>query len=461
MLFRSQSAVRSREGAERSEAAAEKARLSAVSANASAVSAIDAEVFVRQNIESAKSSADIAKDAEREVRGIEQDIRMLAGNVYENNAKLEEKVDEVVAEFEGKTIYNLRSGKGKNSLEGIDIEEEPAQAIGLNCLALGNGSIAGCKGYYVQAIDFTNKQIYLSNRGTAFQATNEKGTIINIDVGYAVGDKFSIINDGHYTLKGTISAIDKNVITYREDSLGITSLSSSGTSFYVPSKPLIGIILIADFAMAIGDNVIAAGKGALGAGKDLLVAGRHGANIGRGNTTGYGSTALGTYNYVPAQTGAGIGDHNTVTGYYGMALGRFNEVKAVSASAIGESLKAYSKYQSVRGFNNIPDSDMKYVDIVGVGYGAPCNGYTLDWDGNARYKGKAYVECADGIGTGKELAAKSYVDNKVANASTQIGSKAEKDLSNVDNETFKQKAIDSGLIDYILSQIPSGEEVEY
>lgn len=126
-------------------------------------------------------------------------------------------------------------------------------------------------------------------------------------------------------------------------------------------------------------------------------------------TVGNLSTALGYYNEASGSYSFAVGSNNVASGYASVAIGASNTASAdgtfaggigCTASAdksfaFGKSLEAASDYQVVTGKNNVVDAEGKYVHIVGNGLGngtyAKRNAHTLDWNGNAWFKGNVYV----------------------------------------------------------------------
>lgn len=349
-----------------------------------------------------------------------------------------ESLDEDMRAAEAKRVMtNIRNGEAENSLVGCDggaDSENPSRSLGEGCISLGDGCVSGCMGYYIQAIDFKNKKIYLTDTKVSGLPTVGAGEITDLKVPYAYNVtaepvKFSIINGSHYFLCGTIKAIENNVVTYNEDSLGFNGFVSDtavdGHTFYVPTQPTVGVVSFVTNAASFGSGVINVGKCSFGAGRDLVLADSYCANFGRGNTTVYGAFAFGQYNDVLAQLAFGGGTNNSITGYLGFGFGQYLDIRKRGGTGFGRRLKVYGSDQFVRGVYNLPDGDErhdvlgnlagsrgKYVDIVGNGSSDTdrSNAYTLDWNGNARYAGKVYAESKNGIGEGKELATKESVD---------------------------------------------------
>ena len=117
-------------------------------------------------------------------------------------------------------------------------------------------------------------------------------------------------------------------------------------------------------------------------------------------------------------TASGTSSHAEGTGT--TASGDYSHVE-------GSGTKASSKNQHVQGKYNIEDTTGTYAHIVGNGTsdGARSNAHTLDWNGNAWYKGKLSQE---GTPTeDKDLTTKKYVDDTIA-SQPQISFDAEGNL---------------------------------
>ena len=84
------------------------------------------------------------------------------------------------------------------------------------------------------------------------------------------------------------------------------------------------------------------------------------------------------------------GIHTTASGYSSYAEGSYTTASGYSSHAEGYHTFAYSAYQHVQGKYNVKDSQNKYAHIVGNGTSesARSNAHTLDWNGNAWFKGR-------------------------------------------------------------------------
>ena len=105
------------------------------------------------------------------------------------------------------------------------------------------------------------------------------------------------------------------------------------------------------------------------------------------------------------------GFKTTASGYHSHTEGEGTIASGTDSHAEGAKTIANGNYQHVQGKFNIEDNENKYAHIVGNGDStARSNGHTLDWDGNAWFKGNVSI---DGTPTtDNELVTKKYVDDK-------------------------------------------------
>lgn len=103
------------------------------------------------------------------------------------------------------------------------------------------------------------------------------------------------------------------------------------------------------------------------------------------------------------------GFKTTASGYHSHAEGEGTIASGTDSHAEGAKTIANGNYQHVQGKFNIEDNENKYAHIVGNGDSTSrSNGHTLDWDGNAWFKGNVSI---DGTPTNdNELVTKKYVD---------------------------------------------------
>ena len=138
------------------------------------------------------------------------------------------------------------------------------------------------------------------------------------------------------------------------------------------------------YSHAEGSNTTASGSFSHTEGNQTI------ASNSASHAEGYNTTASGTHSHAE-------GNWTTASGVYSHAEGFFTIA---------------SDYQHVQGKFNKEDTEKKYAHIVGNGTSRSTrsNAHTLDWNGNAWYKGKL---SQDGIPTeDKDLTTKKYVDDK-------------------------------------------------
>ena len=257
---------------------------------------------------------------------------------------------------------NMLAGKGKNSI----IAGNNAIAISQGSIAIGENVIAGSKAFYIEAIDKTEKKIYLRTTGDipTSAATQGSGTTYSSFAGtsgYEVGDEFSVANnDTHYGFCGTITAINGNIITYDNyimaGTLDDTTLKPTKrftTSdefatiattvkeadywkeylFWVPTKPDIGFSIsnpntkeeYFQGATVFGDNNKASANAAFAAGTDNVIGGK-GANVlGTRNRGAYGNLISGGDNFSNGVHSMILGRYNTNLGEYNVLLNNLNQ----------------------------------------------------------------------------------------------------------------------------------------
>lgn len=115
---------------------------------------------------------------------------------------------------------------------------------------------------------------------------------------------------------------------------------------------------------------------------------------------GRGTVASGQYSHAEGVECQAIADRSHAEGMTTIASGNSahsegyqTEAKGTASHAEGYYTKAYGKQQHVEGKFNIPDAANKYAHIVGNGTAddSRSNAHTLDWEGNAWFKGDVYV----------------------------------------------------------------------
>lgn len=360
----------------------------------------------------------------------------------------------------------IKPGEGENSIQQVGTG---AQSLSKASVALGEDSKAGCRGYYIKAVDFGTSTLYLTEvqpndiitvqRGTSVLSIDSSnvetslGTIgedlplnymdenflSNIDTDYGVDDEVSLIIYGfrtetgkvgsfHYNLLTTITAIDNNKITLAINPLPFTSLVPVSadykwySSFMVPAKPDIGAVELMVNATALGDSTIAAGEASVAEGFGTIAVGAYGHAEGRDTTAVYAAHSEGANTQALAMTAHAEGEGTVASG--------------VRSHAQGYYTIAAGNQQQVWGKFNKADTENKYAHIVGGGThfteDKRKNIHTLDWSGNAWFAGDITI-----ANDGNELSVIA-----IANKASSAESEAHAANDNAANALEKAIAVD-------------------
>ena len=170
--------------------------------------------------------------------------------------------------------------------------------------------------------------------------------------------------------------------------------------------------------LALADSSHAEGENTKSTGRFSHSEGYYSQALGQSaHAEGNSSTASGHYSHAECNTttASGSGSHaeghkTTASGNNSHAEGEGTKANGTDSHAEGAQTIANGNYQHVQGKFNIEDNENKYAHIVGNGNStARSNGHTLDWDGNAWFKGNVSI---DGTPTNdNELVTKKYVDD--------------------------------------------------
>lgn len=354
-------------------------------------------------------------------------------------------------EFGSMKVVDTSTGQMTPCGGEIFNDYENNRALGEHSTAFGTNATAGQKAFYIHSIDVGEKRIILS------EATEKPNIPImgsdlvndsdsNVSIGYEPNDVFSITNDAHYDFCGKIARVEGNAIYYQGD-LPFNSIVD-GTdhddhTFFVPSKPRIGLVNITPGNFASGLNSISAGKGSFATGIDTIAGGNASFTAGRRTKAGYIATATGldtsalgnfsnaegrstqaTGEYSKAQnlctkasgessvamnaltvasgnSATATGRETEASGWFSFTGGRGTKASGVCAVATGQETEASGQCSSASGIGTIADGTATHVGgkfnrtsgnkIVVYGNGADDanrhDAHTLDWNGNAEYAG--------------------------------------------------------------------------
>ena len=255
-------------------------------------------------------------------------------------------------------------------------------AVSQSSIALGEGSIAGSLGYYfdyiygytedgvkkgkvrlctVQPDDIcislqTNGQIFANDSNKPFEVS-----------GYEVGNKINIDCGNHYKAFGEIISIENNIITFMGDvekfSKDMVSKVASGTAisfgghdggdwlamkepgyddytFSVVEHPDVGVVEVADNAVAIGINAKASAVGAYSEGRDTQTIGNYGHTEGRDTVAGYCAHAQNRNTRALGNNSSASGSDTEAVGVASNSRGRMTEAKGDYSDAQGKKTVA-------------------------------------------------------------------------------------------------------------------------
>ena len=145
---------------------------------------------------------------------------------------------------------------------------------------------------------------------------------------------------------------------------------------------------------------------------------------------GSATRASGQYSHAEGASTVASGTRSHAEGYsttasatQAHAEGNSTTANAEGAHAEGRNTTASSQYQHVQGKYNIIDSSNTYADIIGNGTStsARSNASTVDWSGNAWYKGDVYTGGTSQTSGSTRLARISEIPSKTSDLTNDSG----------------------------------------
>ena len=228
---------------------------------------------------------------------------------------------------------NMKDGAGENSLVGNDTDNN--QAISAYSTALGNGTVAGSKGFrIIESVDHGD------GTGTYTLEGYNGEYRAGLD-----GDVYSVRINNVYDRQGTIEMNDGNKVTVNNfvaDALVTGDLTGSdANTFRVPDKPTIGNVDIGVCASAFGSNTRALGR--------------------YSRTEGYGTKADGKYSHAEGnQTEAVFAAHSE--GWETHALGQGSHAEGHDAWAVGQCSHAEGDHCHANGSRSHAENSNTVAD---------------------------------------------------------------------------------------------------
>ena len=212
---------------------------------------------------------------------------------------------------------------------------------------------------------------------------------------YSIGDYFCIVTaDDHIDCEAKITAINNNHIAFSCDSNRVNRFKKIQASitktdngfdaftFYVPTKPNIGIRSCTQYSFAANRESVAAGNYAFVAGRSNYATGDGSAVFGRGSEAGYVSFTAGYQNKALGDRCAAFGANVSVYGGQAFGAGNGNTIKtAAQMSAVfGQGNTVNNRSSFILGRCNSTNAE----DQVIVGAGASVTSDTVFAVGNAK-----------------------------------------------------------------------------
>lgn len=179
------------------------------------------------------------------------------------------------------------------------------------------------------------------------------------------------------------TVIPSNITSSTDNNTIITSWTSSNFSLAKGSSSHVE-----------GTNCLALGGSSHAEGLATKAIGERAHTEGNRTTaSGYDSHAEGRETTASGQYSHAEGQSTTASGERSHAEGNSTTASGDASHAEGYYTKASSQYQHVQGKYNVEDTNNTYAHIVGNGTSdsARSNSHTLDWNGNAWFKGDVYV----------------------------------------------------------------------
>ena len=304
-------------------------------------------------------------------------------------------------------IQNKNSAKGQTIVSNID------DGIA-NCSIESIEAKSGAKvfsfilNYEYSKEDINHQRYYINNVtneliGKPFSIVLGEnydfvGTIIecNIEKSYIVVDNYIEPNakkaDGTPDSSKQIHSDSYILIPYNEVDLKNSPYFKDGTLVVDMDNPaqMLGEEIIGQGATSLGYKCYAQSDGAFAAGMGNIASGKYSGTLGRHNAMGYCDFGFGQNLKFFGHWNGGFGRDIFIDrlGDFTITGGRLHEIYGSYTSAFGMGHNMNLSGSNARGLYSAPDPSRKIVDRVGWGTAEkPQNIYTLDYNGNAWFKG--------------------------------------------------------------------------
>lgn len=333
----------------------------------------------------------------------------------------------------------LHAGVTTNNGGEIFNDYENNKAFSPYSTANGYNSSAGSCGYKTLSIvvntdantaeiTVKDKDLEETNKAINTLAPTEEEPIVNISFDgtshYVDTLKITSLSsdtDGNTVI--TVGTVDGSELPVLEmdggEDASIAPAESVEDWIWCSTRPNAGII--GGFSRGVsagGDGAIAIGRGASSHGRETKAMGHYSHAEGRQTFAAYAahaegsrSKANGYYSHAEGSTTTANGDYSHAEGGQTVTNGKYSHAEGGNTIASGTT-------QHVQGKWNIEDTEIdangygRYAHIVGNGSNvARSNAHTLDWKGNAWFKGDVRIGGVS-YDEGQILATNEYVDSK-------------------------------------------------
>ena len=240
-------------------------------------------------------------------------------------------------------------------------DPENSAALGDYSISFGHKSIAGSKGYYIAAIDYSNGYIYLQKDGITVKPNYENFENFydaNFNTGYDInGDlEFSVSSNVyyHWPFLGKITEISGNRLKYQatfaDESkkywINDTDRELQPFVFYIPRQYEHGPVSIGVGAIAEGWNTYASGDHSHAEGWETMAAGRYAHAEGDNTKAGFAAHAEGEETFA-----LGLSAH--AEGYKTVAHSDYSHASGLRTTAYGyashaEGLSSTLAYKDIK-----------------------------------------------------------------------------------------------------------------
>ena len=287
----------------------------------------------------------------------------------------------------------LRAGESSYSIEQQAPSLRKNKVLSQSSVGFGENCVSGCMGYYISEIYYgdssNNPQIRVATSMPVLSGLKISSSKLTASSSftapkYSTGAKFNITCGSHYFYIGTISSINKDVITFTGDvevlKSGFQSSANSNngiltsTSFHVlipgtddytmcvPAQPTVGAVSVSALSFTEGSDNQATGIMSHAEGRENVSGGAYSHTEGRGNLAGYAAHAEGYLTQATEMYAHAEGWGTKATAMASHAEGRDCQATAHRSHAEGWKTKATSADAHAEGRETIASGGRSHAE---------------------------------------------------------------------------------------------------